>query len=254
MSTGGLALDDAAWASAWRTRCVRDKAVLSCGLLACAVGLPPWPGGVTAGLVALALLLGPGRVPPALLARSLTAPLTFLLLGAASVLVTVSWEGGPRVGVTTATVGTAAALLVRGVSGTLSVFVLATTTPMVDLFAALRHARVPGACIEVASLTYRLVFVLLDSARTIREAQAARLGYTTRRATMRSAGGLAAAVLIRSWTRAERLEAGLAGRGYTDTLRTLDPPLRASRRFLTVTVLGLAALVALGLLGPRMLS
>ena len=66
MSARGLALDDAAWASPWRTRRVLDKAVLALGLLTCAVSLPPLPGGVLAGAAALVLMLGPARVRPRL--------------------------------------------------------------------------------------------------------------------------------------------------------------------------------------------
>lgn len=248
MSSRGLALDDAAWASPWRTRRVLDKAVLSLGLLGCAVALPAWPGGVAAGVAALLMLVGPGRVPPRLLGRCLAAPLTFIVVGAASVLVTISWEA-PYLALDPAARATATHLLVRGTSATLAVFVLATTTPMVDLFAALRRARVPDALIEVASLVYRLVFVLLDSVRAIRQAQEARLGYASRSAAYRSLGALVAATFVRAWTRAQRLERGLAGRGYTDALRTLDPPRRGSWRFVAASTVLVGGIVASSFVG-----
>ncbi|GMA40124.1 cobalt ECF transporter T component CbiQ [Mobilicoccus caccae] len=240
MSARGLALDDAAWSSPWRTRRVLDKAVLSLGLLACVVTLPAWPAGVLAGLVAAAIILGPARVRARLLARCLAAPLVFVVVGAVTILVTVSWDGGPRVGLAPQMLPTAGTLLVRGTAGALAVFLLATTTPMVDLFAALRRARIPDPLIEVASLVYRLVFVLLESARAIREAQSSRLGFASRAAAYRSLSALVAAVLVRSWTRARRLEEGLAGRGYTDALPTLDPPRHGSARFVAASILTVA--------------
>ena len=100
----------------------------------------------------------------------------------------------------------------------------------------------PDPLVEVANLTYRLVFVLLESTRTIAEAQAARLGYTGYRTSLRSSGSLVAAVFVRSWMRARRLEEGLAGRGYVDSLRTLDPPLRSSGRFLACALALVAAI------------
>ena len=81
----------------------------------------------------------------------------------------------------------AVGLTAHAVAGTLAVLVLASTTPMVDLLAALRRLRVPDACVEVASLTYRLLFVLMDAVRSIREAQAGRLGYHGPRAGRRVA-------------------------------------------------------------------
>lgn len=254
MSSSGLALDDAAWSSPWRARAVRDKAVLAGALLGCAIGLPAWPGGVLAGVTAVAVLLGPARVRPGLLARCLLGPAVFLLLGAASVLVSVSlpgWGEVPRFAVTDQTVATAGSLLVRGFSATCALFVLATTTPMIDVLTALRRLRVPDACIDVASLTYRMLFVLLGSVATIHQAQVARLGYSSRRAALRSAGAAVASVLLLSWSRARRLEEGLAGRGYVDSLRTLDPPLHASTRFVLVSLLGAGALVAIALVVPR---
>jgi cobalt/nickel transport system permease protein len=99
----------------------------------------------------------------------------------------------------------------------------------------------------VASVTYRLLFVLLASLSTIREAQTARMGHSTWRRSYRSSGALAAAVLTRSWDRARRLQEGLAGRGMEAGLRVLPEALPSSRAFLAATVTGLAGLVAVGL-------
>ncbi len=124
---------------------------------------------------------------------------------------------------------------------------LATTTPMSDLLPALRGLRVPAAVVEVAAVTYRLLFVLLASLRTVREAQTARLGYSTPARGWRSSGALAAAVLTRSWDRARRMQEGLAGRGMETGLRMLPEVLPSSRAFLAASVAGLAAIVAVGL-------
>ena len=257
---GAIALDAAAWGSAWRGRAVRDKATLALGLIGLAVALPPWPGAPLVAATALALLLGPARVPLGLLARCLVGPLVFLALGAVSVVFSVSWQDGPVVAITSEGMAMAGSLLGRGIAGTLGLLVLATTTPMVDLLTAMRRARVPDACIEVAGLVYRLLFVLLGSTRTIPEAQQARLGYVSRRAAMRSSAALTGSILLRSWERARRLEEGLAGRGYTTSLRTLDPPLHASTPFLVASIAGLVGLAGTtvllrwGLLGSGLLG
>ena len=214
---------------------MRDKAVLALGLLACALTLPWWPGGVLTGVVALAVLLGPAAVGPRVLVRSLTAPLLFIAVGAASLLVTISWAGGPVVGLSSS-FAPAVTVVVRG-------------TAMVALVASLRRGRVPQACIDVVAVAYRMVFVLLDSARAVREAQAARLGYDGRRAALRSVAVLIGAVLVLAWDRAERLEAGLAGRGGGEALRTLDPPRKASTGFLLISLVCLAGVAVTGVLG-----
>ena len=53
-----------------------------------------------------------------------------------------------------------------------------------------------------------------------------------------------AALFLRSWDRARRLESGLAGRGYEDALRTLEPVHRRSTAFLVGSLVLLAAILA----------
>lgn len=249
--TTGFPLDDAAWASPWRHRAVGEKLLLSGGLLAVTVSLPAWPGSVLAAATALVVLLGPARVAPGVLARVVAAPLAFIVVGALSVLVSLQWEAGPALAVTDETRRTALNLLGRGTAGTLGVLVIAATTPMVDLLGALRRLRVPEACIDVAALVYRLVLVLFATLFQMGEAQAARLGYRDRRTTLRSSAALGAGLLLRSWDRARRLEEGLAGRGYSGSLPSLDPTRRTSVPFVatslaTVGVIAVTSLVAGG--------
>lgn len=238
----GLALDRAAWGSPWRSRSVRDKAVLSLGLLLGAVTLPPVPGGLAVALVSIVVLLGPIRVGWARLGRIGWLPLVSILIGVATVAVSPRWDGGPGLQVTAAGLTMAGDVAVRSVAATLAMFTLACSTPMVDLLSALRRARVPDPLIEIAALIYRFTFGLLESAGAIHAAQEARLGYATRSAAMRSASLGVAALFVRSWDRARRLEAGLAGRGYEDSLRTLQPDRFRSAGFLAGSIALLAVL------------
>lgn len=235
----GLAVDDAAWASTWRHRAVGDKLLLTLGLVLCALVLPVWPGSLLVGLTAVVLALGPARVPARVFGRAVRLPLAFVVVGAATAVVQVSTAG---IGWAPDAAATGGALVGHALAGGAAVMLLATTTPVSDLLPALRRARVPAAVVEVASVTYRLLFVLLESLRTVREAQTSRLGHSTVRRSYRSSGLLAAAVLTRSWDRARRLQEGLAGRGMTTDLRVLPEVLPSSRVFVAASVLGLGAL------------
>jgi cobalt/nickel transport system permease protein len=239
----GLAVDDAAWASAWRRRSPGDKLLLCLGLVVCALVLPAWPGSLLVGVTAVVLALGPARVPARTFGRAVRWPLTFVGVGALTAVVQV---GAGGIGWAPDAAARGGSLVGHAVAGSAAVLLLATTTPMSDLLPALRRLRVPAAVVEVASVVYRLLFVLLESLRTIREAQAARMGYSSFRRSYRSSGVLAAAVLTRSWDRARRLQEGLAGRGMEAGLRVLPEVLPSSRTFLAVTVLGLAGIVAAG--------
>jgi cobalt/nickel transport system permease protein len=242
-----LAVDDAAWASAWRRRAPGDKLLLCGGLVGCALVLPAWPGSVLVGLASVGLALGPARVPARTFGRAVRLPLAFVAVGALTAVVTVDGGG---LGWAPDAAARAASLAGHALAGSAAVLLLATTTPMSDLLPALRRLRVPDAVVEVASVVYRLLFVLLDSLRTIREAQAARMGYSSVRRSYRSSAALAAAVLTRSWDRARRMQEGLAGRGMETGLRVLPEVLPSSRAFLACSVVGLAGIVAAGLAVP----
>lgn len=247
-----LPIDAAAHSSRWRRRHPVDKAVLGLGLTVLAVSLPPWPGAVLVLIAALAVLLGPAGVPPRKLWRAYRVPLGFCVTGALTLIVQL---GGPEGFVTLADGGPARAggLLLRTSAASLGVLLFAFTTPMSDLLPRLVKAGVPAPVVDVALVMYRMSFLLLDSMSRIRQAQAARLGHTTRAATWRSLGGLGATAFVRAFDRASRLQAGLAGRGYDGTLRVLVPEARVSRRFVAASAVLLLALAALTLVLERFL-
>ncbi|MDZ7915046.1 MAG: cobalt ECF transporter T component CbiQ [Rhodococcus sp. (in: high G+C Gram-positive bacteria)] len=232
----GLAVDQAAWASKWRERALLDKCVLCLGLLLCALLLPPWPGAVLVTGTTVGIAVSATGTPWLLLARSMRAPLLFIGLGAASVAVTMTASPHFSVGVTAESMTRAGEVTGRAIAGTTAVLLLAVTTPVSDIITGLRRMHVPDACIDVAALMYRMVFILLDSLGTIRESQTARLGYTSPRRSMASAGLLGAAVLTRAWDRARRLESGLAGRQFSNSMRTLERRRLSSPRFVIASV------------------
>ncbi|GAA3296417.1 cobalt ECF transporter T component CbiQ [Streptomyces cinereospinus] len=248
-----LPIDAAAHSSRWRRRHPVDKAVLALGLTVLAISLPPWPGAALVLVTTLALLLGPAGVPGRRLWRAYRVPLGFCVTGALPLLVRV---GGPDgfVGLADGGAGRAGELLLRTSAASLGVLLFAFTTPVSDLLPRLVRAGVPAPVVDVALVTYRMSFLLLDAVRRIHDAQAARLGHTTRAARWRSLAGLGATAFVRAFDRAARLQAGLAGRGYDGTLRVLVPEARVSVPFTAVSVALLAALAVLTHVLERPLS
>lgn len=241
----GPALDQAAWASRWRRYSPGDKVLLSGGLVISALVLPVWPASPLVALASLGLALGPAGVPASTLARAARGPFLFIVLG--TITIAVTWgPGGPTV--TAETLDAATVTVAHAVAGTLALLLLAATTPMTDLLIWLRRRGVPEAVVDVAGLTYRLLFVLLESVSAVRAAQTARLGYINRRTTLRSASMLTAATLTRAFDRARRMEAGLAGRGFEGPLRVLADKRPSSKVFVALTMAGLAGLAGLAVL------
>ncbi|TDB78084.1 cobalt ECF transporter T component CbiQ [Micromonospora sp. KC723] len=237
-----FALDVAAHTGAWRSRHPAEKALLSLGLLACAVSLPPWPGAALSGTAATLLLVGPARVSPVLVLRAARVPLLFVATSTVPLLVTV--PAATRLTVDPAGWALAAQTAGRSVAALACLLLFSATTPLSDVLPRLHRLGVPPAVSEVAALTYRMLFLLVDSVRAVREAQAARLGFRTWRTTYRSLAGQAGAVFVRAFHRARRLEEGLALRGYTGSLAVQVEVLRVSPPFVAATVGLLVSVVA----------
>lgn len=103
----------------------------------------------------------------------------------------------------------------RVTAGNLAILVLATTTSPVDLLSAAQWLRFPGVLVEIAALIYRYLFLLLDEAQTLWQAQRVRLGYSNWKKSLNSTSTLFAMVLIRTYDRAGRVYEAMAARGYS---------------------------------------
>jgi len=132
----------------------------------------------------------------------------------------------------------------RALAGLTCLLFLALTTPATDVVAGLRRIGVSTEITDMALLTYRFVFLLLDTAETMHAAQAARLGHVTWRRHMTSLSLLIANLLPRAFARAQALEVGLAARGWYGDLQVLSPVRRVSAVNFGI-IIGLEALVLL---------
>ncbi len=115
-----------------------------------------------------------------------------------------SWEGVNR-----------GLLLGARVLAAVSVIVLlSSVTPAHKIFHALRCFGLPEAWVEIALLMYRYSFALVEQASDVAAAQRVRLGYSTVKRSLSSAGVLAGTVLTRSIDQAMRTHEAMTLRGY----------------------------------------
>jgi cobalt/nickel transport system permease protein len=88
-------------------------------------------------------------------------------------------------------------------------------TPAHDIFRALHWFRVPKEWVEIAMMTYRYIFVLLDDATDIATAQKIRLGYVGFKRSLMSMGLLVGSVLVCSLDQSLRTHEAMTARAYT---------------------------------------
>lgn len=238
-------IDRTAYTNRWRARHAGEKVLLAGGLMAVAMSCPPLTTAPCVLAVAFAAAtLGAGIAPRTFL-QVLAIPAAFLLVSAPMLALSVDFGHGVSLAWSPAGARSAVDVTLRALAATACLALLALTTPLVDLLALLRRIGVPRVFLEIMLLTYRMIFVLADSAATGAQAQASRLGYTGFRQSCRSLGQLAAVLLQNALARARRLETGLGARGYEGDLPVLfrQPAVSVPAVMASAGVVGAVALV-----------
>jgi cobalt/nickel transport system permease protein len=150
--------------------------------------------GLLAAAGMVALTSGAGGIPAHVVGRTLLAEGTFLARAVVGVALSVSPSASPSLpwgqqlgplwsGTGPAALTQAVRLFARALGGAAAMGFLALTTPLIALalIDLLRRWRVPPLLLDLMTLIYRFIFVLLDSLVMMRTAQANRLGYATQR-------------------------------------------------------------------------
>ena len=151
----------------------------------------------------------------------------------------------------------AASIAVKSALSVQASVVLTATTPMARMLFALRSLGVPRLIVSTLGLMWRYLFVLVDEARRLIRARAARSGLDravrarpggSLRWRAAVTGGMAGNLFLRGLERADRTYAAMCARGYDGEPRTLPvPPLKPSLRVATVIAcVGLALLAVAG--------
>lgn len=220
------------------TASAAEKMLFSLGMLALAVGLPPWPGAVFVLVVVLAAMFGVARIRLRDYFKVITGPLIILLVGLIPLFFTLSF-GGPglvQFGIAQNGPELAFNVTLRVVAAVNCLFFLSLTTPMPQILMVARKLRVPTVVTEICLLVYRYVWIFVDTVLTMRRAQAARLGYSTFRRSFNSLGMLVAALLGQALERGRNLESGMESRNWNGELRVLEETTPASAVTLALIV------------------
>lgn len=175
-----------------------------------------------------------GGTPFGFFIKMLLIPMTFLVIGVATIAVNASDTpagfllsipvGKLFIGVSGTGIVYALQLFFKALGAVSCLYCLSLSTPMVDVLAVLRRLKVPGLMVELMSLIYRFIFVFLETADTMYTAQDSRLGYSTLANGYRSLGALASTLFIRAFKKSDDLYTALEARGYDGELNVLEVP------------------------------
>ena len=102
----------------------------------------------------------------------------------------------------------------RVVGGMAALCFISLTTPMTDIFIALRQCRIPDVVIDLMMIIYRTIFILMDQVIQIYQAQVMRLGYSRYCESVQSFATLCGAAFIASWDAGDDLIRAMDARCY----------------------------------------
>lgn len=180
-----------------------------------------------------------GKIYLKMFLRLMLLPLSFLVIGVVTIALSASTKSDnflwyfhlkdSFVGVSIIGMEMALLLFFKALGAVSCLYFLSLSTPMVSLMSALRRLKVPKLMLEIMSLVYRFIFVLMETADTIFTAQNARLGYSRISTGYSSLGVLVASVFIRAYKRSDDLYISLESRGYDGEFNILEEPFEKDR-------------------------
>ncbi|MBF0177519.1 MAG: cobalt ECF transporter T component CbiQ [Magnetococcales bacterium] len=214
-------LDQIAHENAWSRRGTGGKVFLTFGLMGTALGGSPPFAAILVLVATLLLARLSALVPMRIFLGVLAVPLGFLATGLPVLALSVGWQGGPVLLWSAAGATDAMLLGVRSLATLSAMLLLSMTTPPMRLISLGQRVGLSPVFVDLAMLTYRLLFVLSDVALSGFRSQSFRLGYQGWRTSLRSLSLLVAGLLGRTMHQAQRLETGLAARGHTGALPVL---------------------------------
>jgi cobalt/nickel transport system permease protein len=206
-----------------------------------------------AGLVIIA-----GRIPALFYLKLMFLPMFFLVVGVLTVAFSFSpkdtypflWGfklGGYALGVTAAGLATARELFLKSLGAVSCLYFLSLTTPMVEILAVLRNLKLPSLFIELMTLIYRFIFILLETTEKIFISQSSRWGYATVKTSYFSLGQLGANLLTKSYYHSQMLFTTLLARCYQGNINVLEKPYPLSGKSIAMFTVAELILLALGL-------
>lgn len=144
------------------------------------------------------------------------------------ILIPFTWAGSDGIAVGPLTFHTdalpfALAILLKGLGLLLLGLLILATAPLPATLAAAHHLWAPGILVQLAGLSYRYSFLLLEELNRIRIALRVR-GFRNlmNRHSYRTAGNVVGTLLVRGFDRAERVSEAMRCRGFDGRFRTLQ--------------------------------
>lgn len=197
------------------------------------------------------------QIPVFTYLKALAIPVPFLIISVITIVININPDPesllyGFRVkslviGITKAGISRAMSLFLRSLACISSMYFLAFTTSIVDITSTLRKTRIPMIFIEMMTIIYRFIFVLIDTAVYMKLSQECRLGYSNIKRSYSSLGALITNLFMKAYDRYRMLYLSLMARGYTGELNVVCRESKISNRNLALIGIYIVLIVLIGM-------
>ena len=203
-----------------------EKMTLSLGLLILSLIMRDERISLITFIVMSAFIILSAKIPAKYYTKLLLLPGFFLLTSLVSILISIGpttstlpsniWSFSFHnwtIFVGSASIVTAQQLFFIVLGSTSCLYFLILTTSVQSICYVLRQWRLPTLFVELVELTYRFIFIFLDSMQKIHLAQQARLGYSSPMQWLRSVSMLISALFVEMFQRSRELNNAMEARG-----------------------------------------
>ncbi len=126
-------------------------------------------------------------------------------------------------------------LAVRIIAAVSVIIVLGFSTPFTGIMAGLSWLKVPKTLIEITIFAYRYIFVLLEDAMVIYNAQKNRLGYSSIRRGISSFSTLAGSLILKAFEHSQKTTTAMLQRGYDGNIPLVrQKPFKSSEIIISI--------------------
>lgn len=203
-----------------------------------------------------ALIIFAAKIPFSYYLKLLLLPGFFILSGTITILFSFtskltsisniwwSWNvGNWQIFISDDSVGTVINLITVVFGSISCLYFLTLTTPITVILSVMRKLKVPSLLVDLIELTYRFIFIFLDTALAIHQSQASRLGYGSLRKGIRSLGLLISSLFLGVLQRSGHLTMAMNARGYQENLSYIEDTYTYSSRNWLITIVILGSLI-----------
>lgn len=173
-------------------------------------------------------------------------PLSFILLSGIVLLVDISSQKMGYIAipiyskyiiVTKETLKMTLVVTAKAISGVSCLYMISLSTPLYQMIGVLRRCQVPTIMIEMMYLTYRFIFIILETFHNMRTAADTRLGFINLRRSYASFFGICVNLLVIAFQKASRSFDTMEARCYDGQLNFID-----EKKLVTIKQVSLAGI------------